>query len=174
MHPLRMMAAQEKHRSPSAALYCATFPICGRRSSIRHQRAPELCRAAPASPPPSLLFIWPFTWQEETGRQGSRVCQDNRRARPGSRASSVGDGSRVRVPSEAAGFALMRLNNILHYLVWGRRGRRPRSCRGEIKRPCLFGKAKMIGCFICLSVFHNNCLSHCQDMPWRATTAVLK
>lgn len=50
----------------------------------------------PPPPPLPLLFIRPLTWREETGRQGSGVCEDNWRSRLGPRASSVGGGLRVR------------------------------------------------------------------------------
>lgn len=126
------MAAQEKRRSLSAALYCATFPNHGGGSSILLQQAPELRRAAPEH----HLHRWSCLSDLSPGGRKqdiSALVFVKITEGPPPPARAVGDGSRVRVPSVEARLALMMLNNILDYLVGGRGGRRHRSCRGGSK-----------------------------------------
>lgn len=157
------MAVREKHRSPSGAVYYATSPVCRGGCSILLWHAPRGPLSSPEASPPSL-FIWPFTWQEETGCQRSCVCKDNREPAC-SRSQSVRDGSCVHKMFIVARSALMMLNNILDYLKGGRRVYSVTAAEKD-QRQCLFEKAKVIVFILCSSRFYNNCFGFYQNMMW--------
>lgn len=93
--------------------------------------------------PTVTLFIWPFTWREETGRQCSCVCKDN--LSPASvLALQVSDVAHASIIVRSA---LMMLNNILHYFKWGCGNAQCHSCRKGSKGDVYLRKQKWFGSF---------------------------
>lgn len=117
-----------KSMGPPPVQFIVPPSQCAEEEATSCSSVPPRPTGQPRGIPTVNLFIWPFTWWEETGRQCSCVCEDNREPAC-SRSQKC---RRWLVYSQlfvAVRSALMMLNNILHYSKWGCGSAQCRSCR---------------------------------------------